>query len=171
MGWLFSHQTKDALVRSLLSDYRVSESFRILDHALVGNHLWIVLERDLPDGACERIIGLDLIEAHAGQWGHKSISEREHPFYYDCPLRLLDLAGPTISTEAEEWRHAVREFHKQKAARRRQATPGAIVEYGGTRYRLSKSLGRQGWEVFMEGDASGQAYRLKSRQLSQAEFI
>lgn len=171
MGWLFSHRSKDELVKSLLNPNELREGFRILDHSLVGGHLWLVVERDLPDGACERIICLELIEAHAGQWGNKSISEREHPYYFDCPLRLLDLAGPTISSKAEEWRQAVREFHAARARRRRKAAPGALVEYGGTRYRLSKSLGRKGWEVFVEGDASGQAYRLKSTQLSNAEFV
>ncbi|MAT51450.1 MAG: hypothetical protein CMK32_09740 [Porticoccaceae bacterium] len=40
--------------------------------------------------------------------GTKPIDESSHPYYYDCPLRLLDKADPPVNDDAARWREEVR---------------------------------------------------------------
>ena len=44
------------------------------------------------------------------------MDESVHPFYYDCPLRLLSITDDMKMDEkgSNEWRERVREFHANK---------------------------------------------------------
>ena len=97
MGWLFTRgASKDDVVQELL---RQSPP---VEYALCANTLWLVAE-------CrgQRFIACFLLEAGGDGWGYKAMEEAMHPYYYDCPLRLLELA-PVAS---EEWRRKVSEYH------------------------------------------------------------
>jgi hypothetical protein len=41
-----------------------------------------------------------------------------HPYYYDCPVKLLDKADPPDTEHATKWRDAVRKVAAEKKAAR-----------------------------------------------------
>ncbi len=85
MGWLFSHQTKEDLLRELLAPTSTfAGSTEVLAHAVSGNELWTVVKRTFhlagfyfgkPAGHSITMIELHLLDCSAGQWGYKTIPE------------------------------------------------------------------------------------------------
>jgi hypothetical protein len=121
MGWSFSHYVnKQELVNEKVRQFKESESnHKYIDHALVGNHLWIAVSCE-RGGKPTNFIVLYLIKNDRKgyyNWGYKDIDESSHPFYYTCPLRLLDKTdalSPKDSEDSVEWRKRVREYHANK---------------------------------------------------------
>lgn len=131
MGWLFTAgQTKEQLIERCLTGRAAPGYFTPIAHSLVGNHLWAAYQRK-PDAPLEydfghrqapvpeRIICLYLLEkSHDDDgWGYKAMDESSHPYYYDCPLKYLDMV-PDPGDSATEWRKGVRQFHDQKRDRK-----------------------------------------------------
>lgn len=164
MGWLFYKNSKDELVKDLLDPAKYS-SATITDHSLRGNHLWIQIEKN---DTKERLIGLFLLGSSGRtfqNWGYKDMDETMHPYYYDCPLRLIDTATEPLNEASAEWRKKVRAHWERKKSTPKPVS-GMTVNYGGTQYQLRIPLGRRGWDVVRVSD--GQPFRMKSRQVSQA---
>ncbi|EOB8995972.1 hypothetical protein, partial [Pseudomonas aeruginosa] len=119
MGWLFSHQTKEDLLRELLAPTSTfAGSTKVLAHAVSGNELWTVVKRTFhlagfyfgkPAGHSITMIELHLLDCSAGQWGYKTIPESAGPFYYGCPLEFLDLAHDEVN---QEWRERLTHEHQ-----------------------------------------------------------
>lgn len=99
MGWTFGYETKPELKARLTA--------RALHHRTVGNHLWTVEEFEGTP-----FIALYLLRTERGRAGYKDMTESMHPYYYDCPLSLLDKA-PAAS---KEWRDKVLCYHLEKKA-------------------------------------------------------
>lgn len=116
MGWYFSRQTRDQLIRELI---RPQESERarseVIAHTLRGNVLWSVVRvtakqagvLDLAEGESTTFIRCDLLQGSGGEWGHKPLDESMHPYYYSCPLRFLAMAPEQCAT----WRARVHSYH------------------------------------------------------------
>jgi hypothetical protein len=99
MGWThIPGATRDDIVRQLLAD---SPS---LDHELCGDVLWAVIDDEIHG---RYIVCYLLGDAGEHGWGYKDIDECMHPYYYDGPLRLLDLAP----IACYRWRRKVRAYH------------------------------------------------------------
>jgi hypothetical protein len=167
MGWLFSNRwaTKNDLVDYLKSPARNGENLELLASTVRGNRHWYVAryrkeEKDIT------FIGLDLMQSGKEDgWGYKDMDESVGPYYYDCPLKYLDMVGEPVGNAAE-WRAKVRERHQKKAARP-SWVPGMVVTYGGYSYRLNNPAGpRRGWAVTRTTD--GVQFRMKANQLSSA---
>lgn len=165
MGWLFFKPSKEALVEHLLDPNQYGNT-KVVDHALRGNHLWMLFETQER----KRIVGLCLL-GKSGRtfqtWGYKDMDETMHPYFYDCPLRLIDTATEPLNDSAARWREAVREYWKKKASKPKPIA-GMRVNYGGTDYILNgKAQGnRRGWMVTRVSD--GQPFRMKAHQVSAA---
>jgi hypothetical protein len=162
MGWLFFKPSKEALVEHLLDPNQYSNA-KIVDHSLRGNHLWAQFETH--EG--KRLIGLFLLGKSNGRWGYKDMDETMHPYYYDCPLRLIDTATEPLNENAAKWREAVREYWKKKASKPRPIM-GMRINYGGVSYILNEKAqgNRRGWMVTRVAD--GQLFRMKAHQVSAA---
>jgi hypothetical protein len=165
MGWLFCKSSKEALVNHLLDPNQYS-NVKIVDHALRGNHLWIQFEQS--DG--KRLVGLCLLGSSRRAfptWGYKDMDETMHPYYYDCPLRLIDTATEPLNEGSAKWREAVREYWKKKASKPRPIM-GMRINYGGVSYVLNEKAqgNRRGWVVTRISD--GQLFRMKAHQVSAA---
>jgi len=165
MGWSFDivERSKKEFIAELTDDRHFADGYKYIDHRVVGNHLWTLAMR--PDGS--KFISLDLIaKERNGGYGNKSMSEDSGPYYYDCPLSLLDKTSPTESINAIEWRGKVREYHarnKNKA----QPVPGMIVTSYGQEYKLVEPCAtRRGWIVI--GVWNNQKYRMPASHLSKA---
>lgn len=131
MGWYFLEgQTKKALVKDLIRDESREKGIRkVLAHSLRGNCLWTVVDVGYPVGKTRIFIHLDLLQKHDRNWGYKDLSEEEGPYYYNCPIKFLDMA-PVAN---EKWREGVREFHAEAARRRKMVIePGMKFEIRGS---------------------------------------
>lgn len=164
MGWSFAYDDvgRKAHIESLTNQRHFSEGYVPLEHRVVGNHVWQLVQ--MPDG--RKFICLDLIaKERNGGWGHKGMSEDMGPCYYDCPLSLLNKADPVDVGYAVEWRKKVREYH----AKRKTTKPasGMVVKYGQHEYRLECQWApRKGWKVTRIED--GCEFRMNAKQLAQA---
>jgi hypothetical protein len=142
MDWISSgHKYKAPFVKDILAEM----GDRVIDHALVGNHLWTVF-RD--DSSGKLMVGLHVLEKQYGRWCRKTLDESMHPYYYDCPLWIIKAADAPVSEKAAEWRNAVAKWRKEKAKDRKrlaQLVPGAILEVDSHRLKLIEHVGRRGW--------------------------
>ena len=61
----------------------------------------------------------------------KEMDESMHPFYYDCPIEILNLLTPTENKEALEWRKICRETvtKRKEKIRKLNALPvGSVIQ-------------------------------------------
>jgi len=167
MGWSYSQSWRS---RSDILDYlrrpqRFDGKCLMLQSSLVGNHHWYVAKPVDADGPAW--VGLDLLSGSGRLnqgWGYKPLTEAQQPCVTDCPLALLERAGPPCA-RAAAWRALVREFHARKALRRRPEE-GLVVRYGGDHsYELVRALGgRRGWLVLRLPERT--KFRMHGRQLA-----
>ncbi len=162
MGWLLSYTGgKSELVSRLRSPER-SAPHKMIANRVVGNHFWSVLE--LTNG--ERLICLDLMQGGGRDmgWGYKDLSEDMGPYRFDCPLSLLDIAGPTKNPRAQQWRESVLQYHANKI----KPVPGLVITYGSHQYKLDKPFApRRGWWARRVDD--GSLWRLKAKQIANSK--
>lgn len=169
MGWSCFYDTnikKKELVAYLISQERLGKQFTVLKHAVVGNHLWTVVERNEPGKMPVRFIGLDLM-APGGKdsgWCYKDLCESQGLFEIDCPVSFFDLVPPSGNAASERWRDLVRQHHEAKRKAAKLATLGTTIAIAGDLYRLERDLGRRGWLVSRVSD--NRAFRAKARDVA-----
>lgn len=170
MGWLFDYHDigRKAYIEKITSKAHFGEGYTPLMHRAVGNHVWQLVRHE-PTG--RKFITLDLIakQKDAG-WGYKGLSEDMGPYYYDCPLSLLDAADPPINDTAATWRQAVRDKQaERKAKAERTWGVGMQIRFGGHEYRLHSPAGkRKGW--YATGP-DGRLFRFGVSHLAKAEIV
>ena len=62
-------------------------------------------------------------------FGYKDMTEHCGPYYYDCPLSLLEMTDEPTGESAIAWRKKVRDYHAAKKARAKPAA-GLVIQYG-----------------------------------------
>lgn len=127
MGWLYTlHKAEPGeIMRQFTKPWTNSKGhdYQITDASFANwRHLWGVLR---IDGEPVTII-LWLVDRRRDEWGYKDMEESMGPFYYTCPLRLLDIAPE----ENSEWREHVRAFHERRS---RKVTVGQRLVLKGFR--------------------------------------
>ncbi len=118
MGWTFTQgYSKKDLIAELLGENSFS---KVLRHACYGNELWSVREitKDCGLKIGDRIIVLDLLACHKGNWGSKPMDESMGPYFYKCPVKYLDMVPEVRNAE---WRKKVLEY-QAKERKKRQAS-------------------------------------------------
>jgi hypothetical protein len=132
MGWTSCERwvtKQDVIADFLRSDYYG----KTIAHHVGGKGLWRVLESTKgEDGTFRRFIAFDLLEKHGGEWSYKDMDESMHPYYYDCPIRFLDMAPVT----SQEWRDKVYQYHADKRNKARKARTMAAKVAIGDYYEL-----------------------------------
>lgn len=162
MGWSFSCSDtgRKSHIESLTSAKHFSSGYVPITHRVVGNHIWQLVQR--PDGT--KYITLDLIaKERGGGWGYKSLDEDCGPYFFDCPVTLLDKADPPATPNADTWRAKVFEYaDRVKRLKREMQTlkPGTVIVVGPCQYTLLDDLGRSGW---IARDLGGHNWRLTTR--------
>jgi len=121
MGWSYPYHTntrRDSINDLTKSWKQPAASGNCIAHCLSGNVLWTVWEVYHKDtGSFNRYIGCDLLQkfnVHGGtSWGHKSMDESVHPYYYSCPEKYLNMKTQVLS---KPWREGVRAYHTDRRA-------------------------------------------------------
>lgn len=126
MGWLFEYHTDDMtrkeyaakLLKSIKATWSRG-SIAPVKHALCGNHLWVLLETYRKDtGQITQFIMLYLLSKR-GTWGYKDMDEDCWPYYFTCPVHMLNATKPWTKNSIN-WRKDCAEDRAQKNARRRK---------------------------------------------------
>lgn len=161
MGWLFSNAwCSPKAVRESLNQERGNLTIVAQKATTYGRHLWTLYETQTG----ERFINLDLMSRDGEYgWGYKDMDESMGPYYYDCPLELLDQAGPTPHETAQRWREKVRAMHARKA---RKLEVGTKIQMYGNTYTVVET-GRR--KIIRRED--GRVFRLSRRNLEALEVV
>ena len=106
MGLLSGFRSREDMVNTILERYKQSKSWEILDHKSTrfGKHLWALVKHE--DHAS--FIVLFKLGSSYGDWYYKTIDEQMGPYAIDCPVSLIDKAGPACNEMSEKWRRRVR---------------------------------------------------------------
>ncbi len=172
MGWSFGYnQTKESLVQELTQSGTGSYpenkmlTWNCLAHSLRGNSLWSVWERlNSESGESIRYIRLDLLSyaSQHGGYGYKSMSEACGPYYYNCPLKFLEMA-PVAN---QEWRDKVIANHAKLKTIKATASKvriGDIMELLPTCSIKAVKIERQIKKSFIGSDKSGKSWKVTPR--------
>lgn len=70
----------------------------------VGRIIYSACKR--KDKNTDVIFGMVILTGKNGEYiDFKSIEENEHPYYYDCPKKIISLLSKTENTFSLEWRN------------------------------------------------------------------
>lgn len=117
MGWIFTNQSKDAVIRGRIASQESDRAHReTIAYTLCDDVLWSVVKftakekgfLNLAIGETLQVICCDLLHCSENQWGYKSLDESAHPYYYSCPEAYLDMAP----VQCQAWRDAVMQYHR-----------------------------------------------------------
>lgn len=158
MGWLFGYRNTTE-IKSDLNAMR--GNLKVVDQKVTsyGRHIWSLYET----ATGERFINLDLCEKHEREWGYKDMDETMGPCYYDCPMTLIQQAGPTPHVTAQTWRESVKEFHARRA---RKLLVGNKIRMWGKDYTVV-SAGHK--KIIRRED--GAMFRLTRRNMDVLEIV
>ncbi len=178
MGWTYSNviTEKAAMVANRTASWssqRVVDGVPVvvagtcLAHSLRGKCLWTVWEviktyinGNMPP-IVHRFIGLDLLSKDGRTYGYKDMEESVHPYYYDCPLKYLDMVPEVAS---QEWRDGVRAYHAKKNAKAKIAV-GDTVKLVNAIVPSVVIVEKRGSKLI--GSYAGRIYRVPPRMISE----
>lgn len=177
MGWTYSNviTEKAAMVNNRTSSWssqreidgeQVQVSGVCLAHSVRGKCLWTVWEvkkvflASNKPPVIHRFIGLDLLSKD-GTYGYKDMEESVHPYYYDCPLKYLDMVPEVAS---QEWRDGVRAYHAKKNAKAKIAV-GDTVKLVNTTIPSVVIVEKRGRQLI--GSYAGRIYRVPPRMIGE----
>ena len=143
MGWTYpTDVSRKELIQQRTKSWQreingVTVKSTCLSHCFRGGRfsgvLWAVFERTFEKGGeqverTQRWITCDLIRCHGGDWGYKDMQEAEHPYYYSCPQKYLDLVPIEQYGGNAEWRFQVRLHHQKQLEKRRQRKSQSLTQ-------------------------------------------
>ena len=128
-------------------------SFEIIDSAMVGSTFYGIQQITRPDGkqlhyGIVVLTSRKKINNHEVEFSHKDMSEDCGPYYFDCPIRILDKLdklAPNACARAIDWRAKCRSKAAIKAAKRaekkqfRQNLVQALIDSGKINFVWVKS--------------------------------
>lgn len=102
-------------------------------------------------------------------FAYKDMDESMMPYYFDCPMSILNLLSPTDNERCNEWRAACRERHEQKKSKTSvsKLPIGSVIEfdyndYNGERIQIEKMPPRYqfktAWWYIISGKHAGCYY-------------
>lgn len=117
MGWTFGFGfTRKDVIREATENWKNPKggSGTVLRHCCRGNVIYILWEITGSEGLKERFIEVVLMKRSPEGWGYKQMDESMGPYYYECPISYIEMAGPTKYESAQKWRDQVWARHLAK---------------------------------------------------------
>jgi len=119
MGWTYmrslgGHATPKDYLDAQFTFETSDASLKVLRSELADDRVYYAAVERLPRAGGDRIVfGLVCLVDHDPQWvdrfGYKDMTETMGPYYWDCPVEILDLLTPAENAFAVEWRRKCRE--------------------------------------------------------------
>ena len=105
-------------------------SRKVIKSSIVGNTYYAAVEHIQPDGSRRVWAAITRFQTGSkngfGNFCYKDMDETVGPYYYDCPLSILNLLTETEYEYAKEWREKVRLYHEQQKEKRNSPTLGKL---------------------------------------------
>lgn len=97
MGWDYCRNWRDEsdVVRSILINHELGNARRIVDHEMVDNVFWVLF-----DCVGTKVVTCFLVVSN----GYKAMDLEMHPFYYNCPNRIVDATNDQYAKPWKEQR-------------------------------------------------------------------
>lgn len=111
MGWDIGYGQTVKELKAYLRAGAERNGYRNLAEASRGR-VWYRAMEEVATG--KKFIAVYLIRSGKGYAGYKPMDEDMHPFYYDCPLKLLEAAKREETGSVKEWRDNVRALAARK---------------------------------------------------------
>lgn len=126
MGWIFAHKKEGESIKSFLEKdlnyHRDNGEYgKVLDCAVINlRTAYLAFEIGNLNNATKEIIGVVCALSYKNNdyhnFGFKDIDETMHPYYYDCPEKILKMLTPTENEHANKWRDKCwQEINRKKA--------------------------------------------------------
>ena len=96
-------------------DKSFSTRKRCIKMCIRGNILWTleIIEKFNEEWTeQERYLFCNILKKDSNSWGYKSIDVQYHPYYYDCPLNMANMANYPASDMFNAWKTGVINYHK-----------------------------------------------------------
>lgn len=166
MGYFGSYENIERIKEEVWKDKDVKKTVA----TCFGRHLWSV--RETLNGY--KYIHLDLVSNMGGALAYKPMDETMRPYYYDCPLSLLEYAEKKenvaeINENAKVWRREVRRLVEGKAIEKEKLKKITYKEkekvsvYG--KIYTILSIEKRGKYIII--DSAGRKYRARKKQLKK----
>lgn len=129
-GWTgSSHEgSKADIIKYILKEFD-----RVIDYKSTRTALYVLTEvRGVKS------IDVVLIKGGPGDWMWKIMNENTHPYYYDCPITLINKADPPITEASRKWREEVLQRAGVKAETKRNVGVGSKVIIFGKPYVVTQ---------------------------------
>lgn len=116
MGWTetyyytkLSHKERRQELDKLFTWESESKTYKVLRSSIVSNTYYAAVEMIEKESGSRDVWGTVCLmserkEGYGYWYGYKYMSEDMGPYYYDCPIKILDLLTPTDNEQANEWR-------------------------------------------------------------------
>lgn len=123
MGWLELHKDKGQSYRDFFQE---STTGKILDSYTKNGVFYAALQH--KEGVSALVILIQSTPRKYYNFAYKWMDESFHPYYYECPDRILDLLTPTENKCSNDWREECRRRNK----RNKQVSPGTLIRFDHT---------------------------------------
>ena len=105
MGWTSYYRDDNESDAEHIQRQVLGSRNEIVESATVGTTFYAAV-RVKETG---ETFGLVVLQERAdGEYAYKAMGEDEGPYYFDCPVRVLDALTPTDNETANGWREACR---------------------------------------------------------------
>ncbi len=108
MGWSFhSGSNRREMIEYLTREIKRDNGsvFRTVAQCCKGTVLYTVQENESADGDKSRFVCVYMLQNGGYEgWGYKDVDETMGPYQLTCPPKYFEIAGPTDSKTAQEWR-------------------------------------------------------------------
>lgn len=105
-------------------------SRNVIKSSIVGNTYYAAVEHVQPDGSRKVWAAVTRFQTGEkngfGNFCYKGMDETVGPYYYDCPLSILNLLTETEYEYAKEWREKVRLWHEKQKEKRGKPSLGKL---------------------------------------------
>lgn len=126
MGWLFTTRPRGESMKDFFSREFNSENGKVLDVALVNFREAYIAYR-LQDEVIALVCLVQFTPNSYYNIGYKDMEEAMHPYYYNCPKRILEKLTPTQNTSAQSWREACWQRIQEREAK--QVNDGDLIRF------------------------------------------
>jgi hypothetical protein len=161
---------------SLLTHGGPEYSYRVLKSAMSGGNYYAAVEHMRPGEPVTVFAAVIKVNVYkpktAPEFCYKEMTEDCEPYYYDCPVAILDLLTPTDNASANTWRAKCRDNLARKATLRKTASAVKIgdvvtfarpVKYGASEVQRVTIIDRR--KRYWVGSTGTGRYQVPARLL------
>ncbi len=102
MGWTIEKQYQRKSAEDIREFFKQEfSSYEILDSSVHSGEFYAAM-RNRSGGPVFCLICI--LKNTGSEFGYKDMSEDMHPFYYNCPVRIIKQLGTAYNEDAKAWR-------------------------------------------------------------------